>query len=247
MNPRKGQYGLGHSLDGWVHLTNLTKRQTSLLRWAYAGLNPMVYGRYGVRQWAAPLPWTRLVVKDPFALLSLTAIVNTTGALPVIVFRHPGAVLSSVRRMGWSPDPSELERLESISPSEVCDRSTDELHMVARMWGVQNRIALDDLAMLDHGIVVSHEALAAGGERSLDILRDACGLRHPVRREKPQPVAKRPGDVDPQRLHNLNRDPKKVATAWRDDLDEGELRELEQLTGSLIERLQSQALPLPDE
>ncbi len=56
----------------------------------------------------APLPGTRLIVKDPFALLSMETIADVTGALLVLIYRLPGAVLTSCRRMGWHPDIEEV-------------------------------------------------------------------------------------------------------------------------------------------
>ena len=111
MNPRGKQYALAHTLGGWTRLEDPSSRQRWALRTAYRGLNPWLYSRYGRRQWAAPLPWTRLVVKDPFAMLSLPAVVSVTGARAVFLYRHPGAVLASYRRMGWRPDLDELRPL----------------------------------------------------------------------------------------------------------------------------------------
>lgn len=68
----------------------------------------MVYGRYGRRQSVARLLWMRVVIKDPFATLSLPVISRETSARVVLIYRHPGAVLVSYRRMGWRPDVDEL-------------------------------------------------------------------------------------------------------------------------------------------
>src|SRR4051794_16992381 len=108
MNPHRGQYRLGGTLDRWVELRVPTRRQARLLRRAYHGRSPLVYGRYGRRQWAAALPSVRTVVKDPFAMLSLPCVARTTGAQVVLLYRHPGAALASYRRMGWTPDLDEL-------------------------------------------------------------------------------------------------------------------------------------------
>src|SRR5680860_1295625 len=67
MNPRGRQYALGRTLDGWTCLQQLSDRQRRAMWTAYHGVNPWVYSKYGRRQWLAPLPWTRVVVKDPYA------------------------------------------------------------------------------------------------------------------------------------------------------------------------------------
>ena len=69
MNPRGHQFALGGTLPGWTRLTTVTPLQRLALVSSYRGLNPLVYSRYGRRQWAALLPGTS-VVKDPFAMTS---------------------------------------------------------------------------------------------------------------------------------------------------------------------------------
>ena len=145
MNPRAHQFALAGTLTGWTRLTGVTPRQRLALVTSYRGLNPLVYSRYGQRQWAAPLPRTSVVVKDPFAMASLATVHDITDALPVLLVRHPGAVLSSYRRMGWSPDldeiaPLALEHLgEDVRPSG--DAATD----MAVFWSTLHRLALLDL------------------------------------------------------------------------------------------------------
>ena len=55
-----------------------------------------------------------MVVKDPYAMLSLPAVAAVTGAIPVLVFRHPGAILASYRRVAWRP---RLDELAAIATS----------------------------------------------------------------------------------------------------------------------------------
>ncbi|MFK8023810.1 MAG: sulfotransferase [Ilumatobacter sp.] len=243
MNARDGQYALGGTLDGWARLEQPTDRQAALLKRAYAGRNLMTFSRYGVRQWAAPLRNTRVIVKDPFAVLSLPAIVELTRAVPVVVYRHPGAVLASFRRMGWSPDPAELRQLEGLAPGPDLDEPSSDLELVARMWSVLYRLVLADLTAQPtiEATVVSHEELAGGGERALDRLRVACGL-DPLRRS--DPAAADVVDVDENKLHNLDRDPRTVAAAWRSQLQPGEDTAIEQHTGDVLAVLRERSLRL---
>ncbi|WP_114908068.1 sulfotransferase [Ornithinimicrobium murale] len=238
MNPRGRQYALGGTLSGWTRLTTPTQRQKFLLRQAFAGLNPWVYSRYGYHQWWAPLPWVRVIVKDPFAMLSLPAITETTDARVVLVYRHPGAVLASFRRIGWAPDPEEVRKLENLSsPVGALAQPETDLHLIARMWTVLHQLALEDLDGPVDGIVVSHEKLACGGYVGLHHLRTRLGLALPG--ERPEAEAPAQGDMTPDsgRLHNLDRDPKTVARAWRDTIQPGELAWLEDTCGSLLANL----------
>jgi hypothetical protein len=223
------------------------------LRLAYAGLTPRVYGRYGHRQWAAGLPVTRTVVKDPFAVLSISAVVRETSALPVLVYRHPAAVLASYRRMKWWPDVAEVSG--AVRPEETAgqvaplDDPTDDTRAMAWFWSTLNTVALHDLADVDDAVVVSHEELAAGGDEALHRLFDACGVRVPDRRAQVQredrtgaPVRHQGESDSAQVLHRLDRAPDEVATAWRAGIDDAELRVLEDLAGPTLRALQAARL-----
>lgn len=201
MNPGNGDYALGHTLTGWTMLQHLSPRQGRLLRLAYSGLNPWVYGRYGERQSLAPLPWTRVVVKDPFAMLSVPTLVRETGAVPVLIYRHPGAALASYRRMGWTPDVGQLRTLlagirTSSSPQWASDPSpgviSDPVRAMGWFWSTLHLLALTDTRPPGWSEeaggadrpppirVVSHEELALGGPSALRRLYDSLGLRwHP--------------------------------------------------------------------
>ncbi len=65
MNPRPGQFALAGTLTGWTRLEHPTPAQVATLRRVYRGREPRVLSRYGVKQWAAALPGTTTVVKEP--------------------------------------------------------------------------------------------------------------------------------------------------------------------------------------
>lgn len=244
MNPRGSQYGLGGTLSGWTDLDRPSGRQRLALRTAYAGLNPLVYSRYGTRQWAAPLPGTRVVVKDPFALLSLTAIQEATGATAVVVVRHPGAVLASYRRMGWTPDLEELDPISrrvlgadrGLSPSG--DPATD----MGRFWAALHDLAIPGIDATG-ALVVFHEDIATGGSDAARLLFAALGLTMTAKVEQGW-ATERSGAADASRLHNFDRDPRAVATGWRAGLDDAELATLDRTAGSTLAELGHRRLDL---
>jgi hypothetical protein len=262
MNPQPGQYQLGGTLDAWTRLATPSGRQVTALRLAYSGLTPRVYGRYGHRQWAAPWPGTTIVVKDPFAVLSVRAVVDVTAALPVLVYRHPAAVLASYRRMGWSPDVAEVSA--ALAPYEGAPYDGlpaapegggvhDDPRSMAWFWSVLNAVALADLAAVGGGVVISHEELASGGADALGTLFEACGLDRPAadeadpdsppRTEAEEPVPTPARDAEADRvLHRLDRPSGEVATAWRSGTDPAELEVLDALTGPTFAALQAARL-----
>ena len=117
----------------------------------------MVFSRFGARQWAGPLPWTRVVVKDPYALLSMPAVVAATGATPVLVYRHPGAILASYRRVGWHPRLDEVAAIVAHRgelttalglelPVGAVGSEPVTAHDMGAFWSVLHELALADAA-----------------------------------------------------------------------------------------------------
>lgn len=249
MNPRGRQYALGGTLDGWTRLTEPTARQRLEFKLAFRGLNPLVYSRYGVRQWAAPLPRTRLVVKDPFAMLSIPAAVEATGSRAVLVYRHPGAMLASYRRMGWLPDLAELapvvneyhrDRLDEDLLVPDLDPAVDPASPEAMgwFWNALYAMAVADLRHAPDTVVVSHEDVASGGpDRARDIY-STLGLSWGEAAEAE--VTRKPtGHVQSSELHNFDRASVDVANEWRSRLTASDVRAVEKATESMRDRLEA--------
>jgi hypothetical protein len=256
MNPRGRQYGLGGTLHGWTRLVEPSPRQARALRLAYRGWNPWVYSRYGSRQWAAPLPGTRLIVKDPFAMLSLPAVVRATGAIPLLVYRHPGAVLTSYRRMGWQPDLDELAgivaevRGTAADPTPASrlpdlpgagDASTSEA--MGLFWSALHELALADAA--DSGVVVvSHSEVARGGVPAGTALARRLGLSWSDAMTALMESGSTGAPATDDRLHNLDRPPASVAEEWRSHLSREDLAAIEAVAAGTLDRLEAVRLDL---
>jgi hypothetical protein len=247
MNPRGRQYALGGTVDGWVRLRRLTPRQRLLLRAAYRGWNPMVYSKYGARQWAAPLPGTRVVVKDPYALLSMPAVAAATGAVPVLVYRHPGAILASYRRVAWQPRLDEVAAIAS-SPEvralglDLPDvpRGSDPItaEEMGAFWSVLHELALADVAS-SGAVVVAHAELASGGEAAGRALADRLGLHWSAAMAAELTKESPRTSVVASQLHNFDRAPAAVAEEWRSKLSDQEVEAVEQVSAATLARLEA--------
>ena len=255
MNPHHGQYGLAGTIQAWARITEPTPKQRSAMRAAYRARTPKVYGRYGHRQWAAALPWSRIVVKDPFAMLSIAGLYAATSALPVLVYRHPGAVLASYRRMGWRPDLAEVEA--ALPPELRADAQDHDVHAdpvaaLAWFYATVNRVALDDLAHVPGAVVVSHTELASGGAAAMQRLYRACGLGWDDRTEAAVRSAgsgegkapKARVNAKGKTLHELGRDSSAVAEAWRAKVTGEELATLDEIAGPTLAALESARVDL---
>lgn len=260
MNPHRRQYRLGGTLRTWTELDQVNPYQRLVLRSAFAGLNPLVFGRYGRRQWIAPLPWSRVIIKDPFAMLSVPTLLRETSTTAVILYRHPGAMLVSYRRMGWQPDLEELDPVLAAHRRRTgSDRARRELGDAAaegeavamgRFWSALYGIALDNMDNLAGQEArvrfVAHEELAGGGADAGRALFDVLGLRWSAAAAgeyaATEPSAPRP-DAHPV-LHEFGRAPTAVAGAWRDRLAPEEVLAVERVTEGVRERLHSRRLAL---
>lgn len=250
MNPRGRQYGLHHTLAGWTRLTHLSPRQGIALRFAYRGLNPWTYSRYGYRQWAAPLPRTRNVIKDPFAMLSIPSISAATGASTVVVYRHPAAVMASYRRMGWSPDLDEVQQLiiaarETGGPILQNLPARDEVNFaqaIGHFWVALHEFVLHDLRHSEvacRAHVVAHADAATGGIAAGQAIAKLLDIRWNKAMDRSS-ISGPSASVSPTSLHNLDRDPAQVAEAWRHLATAEEIADLESVTAqthSSLEKL----------
>lgn len=241
MNPRAGQFALGGTLHGWVRLQEPSASQVRLLRRCYAGREPRTFSRYGSRQWAAPLPGTRVVVKDPFALLSVPALVRTTGALPVVVYRHPAAVLSSYRRMGWTADTDEIGALRGRPAGGA---PLDDVHAMLDFWTWLHEQVLAWLPEVPDALLVSHADLVAAGPAATAALLDRCGL--PAAPQAGPGLRAGAEDAPGQgRLHQFRRRPEEVADGWRSRVSPEEARVLEAGAATTWQTLQGCRTRLP--
>jgi hypothetical protein len=226
MNPRSGQFALGGTVDSWVELREPSTKQQRILARCYRGQELRVFSRYGKGQWLAPLPWSRTVVKDPFALLSVPAIVTATSAIPVILYRHPGAVLASYRRMGWTADIPEIRRLQGQPPPAT---PVDDVSAMVEFWNFLHVRMLSWLDDVPDALLISHAEVSRGGDPALRALMNACGLRPPRRapEQARHPEGTPSGAPGEGQLHGFARSPDEVVDGWRDRLAAEEVTVIE--------------------
>jgi hypothetical protein len=237
MNPRGRQFGLGGAIDAWVRRESFPAHEAAVLRRCYAGREPRTFSRFGIRQWAAALPTTRIVIKDPFAVLSIAAVHEVTGAVPVLVFRHPAAVLASYRRMGWTADVAEMLALGGPKPT-----ADGDLPAMAAMWSWCHEIALRDLDRIGAGLIVSHHAMTLGGadahrtlcaQLSLEPLPSTLSLAAQPPRERREGV-----------LHDFGQSTDEIE-GWREQMSTEEIATMDELVAPIWAELKDRQLQLP--
>ncbi len=246
MNPHRGQYALGGTISSWTRLTDPSAAQERIVRRAYRGHTPRVYGRYGSRQYAAPFPGTINIIKDPFAAVSIACLHEITATVPILVYRHPGAVLASYRRMGWQPDLAELSA--ALSPDWLPD-DQDSVGRLAWFWSAINGCALADLAEIPQALVLSHEELATGGVAAMQRVYQALDLRWTdavTAAVSGLDRAKEVVNSTGKTLHQLGRTADQVARAWRATVSDAEVTQLEASAGATMAMLAARRLDLSE-
>ncbi len=245
MNPRAGQFGLGGTLTSWTALEHPTPRQVRLLQRCYRGRQIGAYSRYGVNRWSALLPWSHIIVKDPFALLAVPTVVRCTDAIPVVVYRHPGAVLASYRRMGWVADTAEIRALQGLPQGTA---PADDVTAMIEFWTFLHERTMRWLTDVPDTVLVSHAELAHGGPDAIDVLLTECGLTRRRaallhrRREPTAPAGNRPPAAG--ELHGFRRAADEVTSGWRTRLAPGEIEQLESGTAQTWQSLESRRFRL---
>jgi hypothetical protein len=237
MNPRGRQFALGGAVDSWVRCETFPPHEAAVLRRCYAGREPRTFSRFGIHQWAAPLPTTRIVIKDPFAMLSIGGVHDVAGAVPVLLYRHPAAVLASYRRMGWSADTAELVALGAPQPADSGDVAA-----MAAMWSWCHEIALRDLDRIDQGLIVSHHAMTVGGSAAHLELCARLNLPRPRYPGAESPAAqKRRRGV----LHDFDRTSDAIEEEWREKVSDAEIKTMDELVAPIWATLEDRQLRLP--
>jgi hypothetical protein len=191
-------------------------------------------------------------------MLSIPVICELTGAVPLLVYRHPGAALTSYRRMGWQPDLAELRPIlrehrrthateDQGLPELPLPGETDEATAMALFWSALYEIALDRAAGVEDLVVVSHEELAGGGMPAVEALFKALRLSvssetaAEIEHEQPPTQPERPvdGNATGQRpaLHDFDRSPEQAAHSWRAKLPADEIATMETVAADMLGRL----------
>jgi murein L,D-transpeptidase YcbB/YkuD len=200
------------------------------------------------------LPSTRIVVKDPFAMLSVPCISSVTGAQGVQLYRHPGAVLTSYRRMGWRADLDEMAPFADVVSAagplvaELFARRPEDLDDTDAMgvfWSILTTIALDGMQREPRTVMVAHHEIAAGGQPAAGKLFAALGLDFSIDAIE---ELSRSGSTsgDQTTLHRFDRNPAEVADAWKKKVSPEDVARIELITAPVRSRVEAARLRLLD-
>jgi hypothetical protein len=136
------------------------------------------------RSLSARVSRKRAVVKEPHAAFSAEWFVRRLGCDCVVTVRHPAAVASSWKRLGWTFDFTHLldqpllmrERLEPFRTEMEDARSRDPISQAALLWRLVYFVVADYSRQVPGVRVVRHEDLARDPVGSFADLYALLGL-----------------------------------------------------------------------
>ena len=128
----------------------------------------------------------RLFVKDPFCLFISSYMVESFDAKVVITIRHPGALVVSMRRMGWSPHIKSLALqpglmklyLPEFDASDLYERSAvDDIFANAVFWLASYRFSRALAERFPNNVfLLRHEDISLGKFDVLEKLLTHMGI-----------------------------------------------------------------------
>jgi hypothetical protein len=198
----------------------------------------------------------RLLIKDPFAVLSIDWFIRRLGCQVVVTVRHPVAVVSSLKRLRFSFDFDNLLRQPSLmngklrhfrSAIEASLRSPDDIiGQGSLLW----RIIYESLAELDPETspamkVVRHEDLSLNPLPHCEALYNWLGLDLSAKARGA--IEASTSETNPREVSA--RKPFKVRLAsqanlgnWQRRLDEAEIERILEITEPVVARYYPEGL-----
>lgn len=184
------------------------------------------------------------LIKDPLAVFASQWLAGRFDVGVVVAVRHPAAVASSRRRLGWRFDFGHLlrqGRLMDLLPSlhrsglEVlnADSSRDILDESAMLWKLVYWFVQEQLRAQEHHIVVRHEDLCRHPLGRFESLFQSLGLSfdrtasHAVRKHSSSVRSEPPSRTD------VRRDSAASVGKWREELSTSEIARVRDRVGDV--------------
>jgi hypothetical protein len=230
---------------------NLTSLKYPLRRELAAVRNPRDVGRvlkrsiYFARARARN---ARPLLKDPFAFFSTPWLVAQLACSAVVTVRHPAAVASSLKRLGWRFDFTQLleqpllmegvlepykEKIEALSrsPSDVVTHASLLWRMI---YETLPRFRAESKDIL----VVRHETLSSSPVEHFKNLSSALSLPFDAKtadRIRAYTDERNPRELDHGRPNSIRLDSRANLANWQHRLTKEEIRRVREVTDGVVD------------
>lgn len=112
-----------------------------------------------------------VVVKDPFAVMAIDALVDRWNFEPVCLVRHPFAFVAAVQRVGWQPtrslrdlasQPHVIARMQEEDRAALTEGfPSNEMRAGALLWRILTRELVNASERHSEAVLLTHEQLSA--------------------------------------------------------------------------------------
>ena len=190
----------------------------------------------------------RPLLKDPFAFFSIPWFIERLACTPVVVVRHPAAVASSMKRLGWVFDFNNLlaqpllmdgllapyrREIEALSRAP-----TDSVTHAGVLWRIiygTLRGFADELGNL---LVVRHEALSSSPVEQFEHLSRSLGLHFDgatAEQIRGFTDERNPPELDQAQPHSVRVNSRASLWNWQRRLTSEEIKVVREATEGVVE------------
>ena len=185
----------------------------------------------------------RPLLKDPFAVFSAPWFKERLGCQVVITIRHPAAFVSSLKRLGWAFDFSDLleqpllmrDWLEPFrSPMEASLKYPDDvIGQGSLLWEIVYRTVMHFQSQHPDFQVVRHEDLSLDPVNGFQHLYTPLNLTFNERAQKTimtSSSSENPGEVSRTSVHDYRLNSQANLHNWKKRLESGEIERIRAAT-----------------
>jgi hypothetical protein len=196
--------------------------------------------------WTARRYSRTALIKDPFALFSCDWFADHLDCQVVIVVRHPAAVASSLSRLGWRFDFSDMlnqpqlmrDWLEPFQADmqKMIETNQDVIAQSSLLWRMLYRVTAEIIDKRSQYFIVRHEDLSAAPLAQFKQLYNALNLEFSAQSEQAIKMASSESnlkEVSPRNVHSVRVDSRAKIKQWQLRLSEADIDRVRQLTSDV--------------
>jgi len=188
----------------------------------------------------------RPLIKDPFAVFSVSWFAERLGCRVVITVRHPAAFASSLKRLNWSFDfrdlldqPLLMQRWLDMDRAEMESvQSDDIIGQAALLWRVVYRVIARMMKLHPLFIVVRHEDLSLDPVSGYRDLYAALDLDFTPKVEGTilnASSSENPTELSKKKIHAVKLDSRANMDNWKKRLSADEIVRIRRMTGKIAQ------------
>ena len=192
------------------------------------------------------------LIKDPVAVFSSEWFADTLDCQVVIVVRHPAAVASSLMRLGWNFDFSDLlnqpllmrdwlddfrEDMEIMINSEA-----DVISQSSLLWRMVYQVSADLKKRFPEYLIVRHEDISLDPLGEFNQLFDALELDYSQKVQQTvinSSSVGNPKEISRQAVHSIEVDSRANLENWKQRLSPADIDRVDQLTSDVAKNFYS--------